>query len=520
MAPGVLHSKKASFIIVWSFVLHSFYVLPFVRTDELKHSDTYRGIIYGVILMLYPLSGWFTDKYFSRYKSMMIGLAFSIIGTAASIGLGIWYPEALIAGFTIVRVGHWFFEVNAIMYGFEQLQLCSIEDHRVFVYWFYWTLEIGHFVYGLVFCSLTTKNKTETATKITSAALGSIQVVAMVIIAIVMLIKRQSFGDKNIGYHPLSKVFSVIRQSLQRPIGMEKLKMEKGGMHSPDFVREVRRFLYILSIICPLAILYYTEEIYTVAREFKPSTRNESEHFQQCILTEVPTWMRSTMATFFIPIYITILTPLVTKITHYKWLLLRMAAGLVIAILGMLSLFGIQLKVFLTIHNSTSARLDDGDFDTLNNACSNVDQSLYYWLTVPEALNGFSVLVVFSTTLEFICSQSSSAIRGLLIAIWFALDGFLKLLVTIQEIWEWDCNIFYYIMKVTITIVFLILFLISLKSYTKQSESVDIEDDHSYSHVNSTNESYNSTDYNSCEKEPDYYEVTDSALLSYMYIKK
>lgn len=519
--PGLLHSKKASFIIAWSFILHSFYVLPFVRADNFPYSRTCRGCIYGLILMLYPLSGWLTDKYLTRYKSMMIGLGFAIIGTAASIVLGNVYPNALIAGFTVVRIGHWFFEVNAMMYGFEQLQTYSIEDHRVFVYWFYWTLEIGHFVYGLVFCSLTTMQGADKASRITSTIIGSCQVVAMVFIAIVMLVKRQSFGDQNIGYHPLGKILTVIRQSLQRPIGMEKLKICKGGMHSADFVREIRTFLHILSIIGPLAILYYTEEIYTVAREFKPLNRNESEAFQQCILTEVPLWIRSTMATFFIPIYITVLTPLVTRISHYKWLLLRMAAGLFIAILGTLSLFGIQFTVYYTTkHNATiSATLHlDNNTSHINNACSSVDSSLYYWLTLPELLNGLSVLVVFSTALEFICAQSSSAIRGLLIAIWFALDGLLKVIVTIQEAWELDCNIFYYIPKMAIIVVFLVIFLVCLRVYTKQNKRLELEDDSSYCRV-STRDSCNSSDYNSFEKSRhDYYEVTDSALLS--YIKK
>ncbi len=503
MVAGLVQSKKAAFILLWSAVIHAFYVLPFVRTDVLENSVVYRGVIIGVILMLYPLSGWLTDVYFSRYKSMVVGLLAVTLGTTLSTILGFTYPKAVLGGFIIVRIGYWFFEVNAIMYGFEQLETYSTENHRVFIYWFYWTLEIGHFLYGLCVCVSARFAGALKGSLITSATLGSLQVVAMVIVVIVMVVNRHRFHDTSLGYHPLKSITSVVRQALKKPVGLEKLKIHNGGLYSPEVIGEVRTFLYILSVICPLSIVYFTEEIYTVATEFRPDNRNESEPIQQCLLTEVPTWTRSTIAILFIPIYIFLLTPrLITKITHYRWLLLRMATGLLFAICSTLALFGIQLNVFLRSNQT---------WDDLTHACvDEQDDTSYYWLIIPEVLNGFSVVIVFSTTLEFICAQSSSGVRGLLIAIWFALDGLNKVLTSTQEIWHLDCNIFYYVAKILVTLVFLVIFLIALRFYTKHNRkdykktvTASYDSINYYSSIDNSSEAYDRDNY--CE-------VTDSAL--------
>ena len=505
MIPGLVQSKKAVFILIWSAIIHSFYVLPFVRTDVLQHSNVARGFIIGIVFILYPLSGWLADVYLSRYKVMFGGLLTVILGTTLSTIVGWTCPKAVISGFILVRIGYWMFDVNAIMYGFEKLETYNTENHRVFIYWFYWTLEIGHFLYGLCVCISASFEGAIHGSLITSVVLGSVQVVAMVIVAIVMLVRRHSFVDKRIGYHPFKSIISVIREAIQKPTGLEKLTIQNGGLYSSEVVGEVRTFLYILSVIVPLSVIYYTEEIYTVARQFRPDQRNVSEIFPQCILTEVPTWIRSATATVFLPIYIILLTPIITRITHYKSLLSRMGVGLVIATLSTLSLFAIELKIFLNErHNSTNA------YSLTHSCVTEGGEVSYYWLIIPEILNGFSVVIIFSTTLEFICAQSSSAVRGLLIGIWFAMDGINKVVVSIQEIWQLDCNIFYYVAKLIVVFIFLIVFLYSMKTYTKHNRQSYIP-----APLPSHEDSINSNYYSSIDNSSDvsgYYDVTDSAL--------
>ena len=502
MAPGIVESKKAVSILIWSAIIHAFYVLPFVRTDTVKNSNIYRGLISGSLLLLYPLSGWLADVYTTRYKAMFASLLSVILGTVLSIVFSFTVHEVILLGFAIVRVGYWMFEVNAIMLGFEHLQAYSIENQRVFIYWFYWTLEIGHFVYGLCVCVSAESQGAITGSLITSAVLGSLQVVAMVTMVILLLLWRHWLVGSKVGYHPLGTILSITRQALHRPIGLDKLTFSKGGLYSRAIIEEARTFFYIIFIICPISIVYYTDEIFSVATQFRPNNRNISEGFQQCLLTEVPNWMRSAIAVLFLPIYIIILTPIITKITHYTWLLFRMGVGLALAFLAVFSLFGMELKI--------SLQKLENDTDLYGHSIACVENGggvSYYWLIIPELLNGFSVVIVFSTVLEFICAQSTSGVKGFLIAIWFSLTGLNKIVVTIQEIWHLDCNIYYYIGKVLVVAGFTCLFLYALRLYSRRNQESDLTE---------SNDGCSNSNYSSIEKDSGSYDVTNSALANYI----
>ena len=70
-------------------------------------------------------------------------------------------------------------------------------------------------------------------------------------------------------------------------------------------------------------------------------------------------------------------------------------------------------------------------FLSINGTCSNISQltnhkffchetNNFLVLLIPNILQGFSVLLVFMTALEFICAQAPLRLKGLLIGIWYA----------------------------------------------------------------------------------------------------
>ena len=50
-----------------------------------------------------------------------------------------------------------------------------------------------------------------------------------------------------------------------------------------------------------------------------------------------------------------------------------------------------------------------------------VDDNFIYISAIPLIMNGFSYLLVFVTTVEFICAQSPNAMKGLLIGVWYSM---------------------------------------------------------------------------------------------------
>ena len=52
---------------------------------------------------------------------------------------------------------------------------------------------------------------------------------------------------------------------------------------------------------------------------------------------------------------------------------------------------------------------------------SPINDPLVYLSLVPLIMNGLSYLLVFVTTVEFICALSPNAMKGLLIGIWYSM---------------------------------------------------------------------------------------------------
>ena len=50
-----------------------------------------------------------------------------------------------------------------------------------------------------------------------------------------------------------------------------------------------------------------------------------------------------------------------------------------------------------------------------------VSEKIVYLTAIPLVLNGLSYLLVFVTTVEFICAQSPNAMKGLLIGVWYSM---------------------------------------------------------------------------------------------------
>ena len=61
--------------------------------------------------------------------------------------------------------------------------------------------------------------------------------------------------------------------------------------------------------------------------------------------------------------------------------------------------------------------------DTCEYMCSTslFDDNFIYISAIPLIINGFSYLLVFVTTVEFICAQSPNAMKGLLIGVWYSM---------------------------------------------------------------------------------------------------
>ena len=71
----------------------------------------------------------------------------------------------------------------------------------------------------------------------------------------------------------------------------------------------------------------------------------------------------------------------------------------------------------------------------------NENNTPFLLMIIPNVLEGFAFLLVFMTTLEFICAQAPLRLKGCLIGIWYALLAVDYLVVGISEIFLIDITI-------------------------------------------------------------------------------
>ena len=182
--------------------------------------------------------------------------------------------------------------------------------------------------------------------------------------------------------------------------------------------------------------------------------------YGDCLLVEVPSWLRSAIAFFLVPLYIFVLSRFMNRCSYHTSLLWQLGLALCLTLAGVLTLFGLQLNVTLnkmyTTNNSTMPLQDE---------CDSSDFLDYRFLVLPEFFNSLSYVIIFSTTLEFICAQSPYRTKGLLIGIWFSFHGIDNILLGLQRFFELSCILGYYIAKALLMIGIFVLFLFSARQY-------------------------------------------------------
>ena len=61
---------------------------------------------------------------------------------------------------------------------------------------------------------------------------------------------------------------------------------------------------------------------------------------------------------------------------------------------------------------------------------------LFLWMILPQVLGGLSYLLVFVTTLEFLCAQSPRTMQGMFIGFWYSIGAIKYTLILSIDFWS------------------------------------------------------------------------------------
>ena len=471
----------------------------------------------AVSYLLYPLLGWMADVCFTRYKFVLFSFIATILGSTLGIvtsalilefpeyRLSLFYLAGLVIVIALIAIG--LFESTAIQFGMDQMLEASSDKLSTFIHWYYWSSNLGYLVimsisYAVVIyyhqCTVTLDirkiNNTalfllEYETDIVNTAVllcvGLQLVCACTGLCVLVCYKRQLNIDRT-GEHPLKLIYQVLRYAWNHtcpenrsaftyweediPPRIDLGKLKYGGPFTTEEVEDTKTFFRIILLLLSLLGFHLSGHGYSL---FDQLTRRQCPTVFSISLATDP--MNTTLIT------ITIGVPLYQLVfvhcckNYVPNMLKRMGLGLLCCLIREV----IKILIHVTMTKGKICKLADSipivscylissKIKIINGTCSmlseyqdycDLNNTPFLLMIIPNVLQGLAFLLVFMSTLEFICAQAPLRLKGLLIGIWYALLTVYYLSVAVTELFITDVTTWEVFHEVKAFLIFLSLML-------------------------------------------------------------
>ena len=482
-------------------------------------------LMFVLVFLLYPFSGFLADICYGRYRIIMISLFLFTCGIAFlsidSIFLITKYtvtpfstnrrgevtPFFIFAacGLCLLIIGFAGYEANFIQFGIDQLTDAPSEYLGLFVHWVEWFTMLGTTFAQISFSLINYCDRNESSTIYFMTLSLPLMFLAMLAVKLTFTYwKRHWFSIERVRSNPYKMVVKVLKFAFrnrypgahftytdEEPSRLDYAKEIYGGPFKTEHVEDVKTFLRILVIMLALGPLFALEvpigPVFTIFIEHV--IKHKKGDYTNCsprnILLDVSS-LKSLMTVLLFPIYVwliySVLRQCIPKIFT------RIKVGALALILGLMGMFLIEL--FGHIHYSEHH--DDGvmcmfreeqqQLGTPSNLSSNLDLP---WSTAlaPGFLTQAGITVIITTMFEFISAQSPHSMKGLLFGVMFAIRGAFQLFTAVgilpfslETIWGtkemkenpppvFNCGFGYLLFSCITGLVGLIVFLVAIKRY-------------------------------------------------------
>ena len=467
--------------------------------------------------LLYPLLGWMADVRFTRYKFVLFSFIASIIGSILAITasalvitfpqerLLLYYPAGLLVIIFLIAIG--LFESTAIQLGMDQMLEAASDNLSTFIHWYYWCSSIGSIIIiyvsdgALIYyhqSTIDTKQVNDTAqfvliyqTDAVNSAIISCLVVQLVCacIGLCMLIRFKTLLviDRT-GEHPLKLIYHVLRYAWNHtcpenrsaftyweediPPRIDLGKRKYGGPFTTEEVEDTKTFFRIILLFFSLYGFHLLGLGYS---QFDELARRQCPTPLVLLLTGDPTNITLITIVIGVPLYQLVLVHCSSKFRYTLHMLKILGLGLlcclireIVQFIILVSMTGGKLckladRIPLVSCYIITSNIDNNHttslLDEYRDSCD-LNNIPFFLLIIPNILYGLAYLLVFMTTLEFICAQAPLRLKGLLIGIWYALLAIRYIPVgTLESLTSADVTAWEVFQEVKIFLIFLSLML-------------------------------------------------------------
>ena len=491
-------SKAAILILVWSILFGAIYlgllsgfgVLGFVLQNQ-KHSFDTSAVrfvvpVYTVvaayaflalILLLYPISGYFADIHCGRYKAvtlsfLLIWIAILFLSAAGVGGMITDFPDqpgqklviplsiCIILSLLLIIVSLACYQSNIIQLGMDQLLEASSEKLALFLHWLMWAYNLGSFLTLLSIVFLPCYIEVEPIKTKLLHILAGAPFISLVFITLLMAFtcyNHSWFYSEPGQNNPYKTVYRIlnfawknkypIRRSAFtycddfKPSRIDFAKERYGGPFTTPQVEDVKTFLrivlalltlgpvFVLEIpgsyyLFPLFALHVDDEV-----QFKHNNRCHSVAKWVLLQSRSLGYM---VSIFILPIYIWIVFSLLRR--RVPKIFTRLWCAFVVSLSSVASLLIIDLIGHIHHHHQQHFDVANVTENTWlftshflyskDKKSSPVVLGLHWGVTVvPSILLNIGSLLVHATSFEFIAAQSPHSMKGLLVGVFFAIKG-------------------------------------------------------------------------------------------------
>ena len=522
-------SEASLLVLLWSFLVSLvffflYYLKILVPANDLKYSSIFFSCFSAMLFFFYPIGGHLADTKFGRYRvvvtSLWIVVLAAVLEVVAVGFLGLVVPgivaipthrvntavigiggTAGITGLGLLMFGISGFFANVIQFGLDQLHDSPAEDQSLFIHWYMWSYYVAQLIMRIVLSSFSQSVHTY---DLGYATLELILVSAALTLLTSLCISRCNkhwFLIQPSRVNPYRLVYLVTKFSRKHkvpvnrsaftycedeiPSGLDLGKAKYGGPFTTEQVEDVKAFYGILKVLISLGPMFFIDRIRDMTKPPLPShiVHVTQDRFIQPypIVVGGFDYMKFVeeflihdsvlyylTASICIPLYLFAIRPLIQD--YIPGMLKRIGTGQLIIVISLL-LAAILNSLHPQLH--CFSRNYHGLKNITDSSSPSMIQHNLYSLVLPEAVAAISHMTFYVALYEFICSQSPSSMKGLLIGLTYSIRGLFEFLALMLQLLlhihadhpSGNCRIKFYLANIGVGVVSLLVYARIAKKY-------------------------------------------------------
>ena len=438
-----------------------------------------------IALLLSPVFAVAGDVRYGNFRLMLsVMIPVNVLGLIIMIGLAVYFATTqqdlstyfLGLGYFLVFLAGAIFQTNAIQLGSSVLGDFNSPERGALVHWYYWATNVPAFCFALIlYPTFITSSSTALSVLSIMAGLAVIVLLIFLLVTCVVHCVYLKIGGWSrvlplVRGNPFKQVFRVTRYAIQTPARpghygffarLSNTRRCNGGQVNDEEVDNVTKFWLLVLLMVSLCGFFFWDDMWAVP--FANVEFGDSNLINYYLSSQATT---SVIVFICVPIYQLVIRPLLGK--HSPPILWRILVGLILQL----------ISLPLVTWSVAMARSELGS-QVLSDVCTSItndDDSYYtaggsvgwFYLVLPQVINGFSQLLVFPAVIELILTDAPRVMQGLLIGIWYAMQS-IHVVVSIIEtaaciVYYWP----YYMVKIALVLASTIIFAVVAHLYKRR----------------------------------------------------